>query len=315
MLKKIKQFVIGEDIQGFYLVRRAELRTTNAGKRYLDATLIDDSGEVNAKLWGAEEPVIQVFSEGEIVKVSAKVNEWNGQRQLSIKQYRPVAANDGVNIENFVPSAPQRGDIYFDLIREHIESMQNQDIKKLCLGIIVPHREDMMLYPAAKSNHHAIRGGLVYHIYRMLEVATKLANIYQNVNLDLLKAGIILHDFCKMEEMNLNSLGLVSEYSKRGNLLGHISMGVSLVAKKGEELHIDPEIVTLVQHMILAHHYFPEYGSPKKPLFIEAELLHHIDVIDAAVYDFDKAVGETKVGEFSEPVWSLDRRRVYNHGL
>ncbi len=67
--------------------------------------------------------------------------------------------------------------------------------------------------------------------------------------------------------------------------------------------------------MILAHHFYPEYGSPKKPLFIEAELLHHIDVIDANVYDFSKAVSETKTGDFSDPIWSLDKRRIYNHGL
>ncbi len=315
MFKKINQFEIGENIQGFYLVKRSEMRTTNAGKKYLDATLIDSSGEVNAKLWAAEDPVIKVFSEGEIVKISAKVNEWNGQRQLSIKQYRPVGANDTVNIENFVPSAPQSGEIYFNLIHEHIELMKNADLKKLCLGIILDRKDDFIVYPAAKSNHHAIRSGLVYHIYRMLEVATRLCQVYENVNADLLKAGIILHDFCKMDEMNVNSLGLVSEYSKKGNLLGHISMGVNLIAKKGEELHIDSEIITLLQHMILSHHYYPEYGSPKKPLFIEAELLHHIDVIDAAVYDFSKAVGETKVGDFSDPVWSLEKRRIYNHGL
>ncbi len=315
MFKKIKQFVVGENIQGFFLVKRAEMRTTNAGKRYLDATLIDDSGEVNAKLWAAEEPVINMFGEGEIVKISAKVNEWNGQRQLSINKYRPVGAGDEVDTSNFVPSAPQKGAIYFDLIRQHIDEMQNEDIKKLCLGIILERKDDMMRYPAAKSNHHAIRFGLVYHVYRMLEVATRLCDVYQGVNADLLKAGIVLHDFCKMEEMNLNSMGLVSEYSKKGNLLGHITMGVNLVAKKGEELHVDGEVITLIQHMILAHHYYPEYGSPKKPLFIEAELLHHIDVIDAAVYDFNKAASETKVGEFSEPIWSLDKRRIYNHGL
>ncbi len=315
MFKKIVQFEIGEDIQGFYLIRRAELRTTQAGKKYIDATLIDKSGEINAKLWGAEEPDIKIFGEGDIVKISAKVNEWNGQRQLSIKKYRPISANDEVNIENFVPSAPQKGELYFELIGEHVDGMKNQDIKRLCKAIMLDRREDMIVYPAAKSNHHAIRAGLVYHVYRMLEVADRLCDVYESANRDLLKAGVILHDFCKMEEMNLNSMGLVSEYSVKGNLLGHISMGVNLIEKKGEELHVDPEIIMLLQHMILSHHYYPEYGSPKKPLFIEAELLHHIDVIDAAVYDFTKAAQETKVGEFSDPVWSLDRRRVYNHGL
>ncbi len=315
MFKKISEFTVGQDIQGFYLVKQANLRTTVAGKRYLDATLVDTTGEINAKYWDAEEVAFDIIQEGKIVKISAKVNEWQNQRQLSIKKYRPVSANDEVKIENFVPSAPKSGEFYIDYITSVVTGMQNKDIKALCLDIIDLRRDALLVYPAAKSFHHAIRSGLAYHIYRMLLVAEKLCQVYPNVNSDLLFAGVILHDICKIDEMELNSAGLVSEYSIRGNLLGHITMGVQLVGERGKLLNLDAEVIMLLEHMILAHHYEAEYGSPKKPLFLEAELLHHIDIIDAAVYDFDKAVKSIEEGNFSDPVFSLERRRIYKPQL
>lgn len=315
MFKKINQFIVGEEIQGYYLVKSAQIKTTAAGKKYLDATLIDDTADINAKIWDGDDVLLTIFKEGEIVKVTGKVNAWQGQKQLSINKYRPINANDEVDIENFVPSAPINGKILFDTMLEHIDGMKNEQIKKLCRAMVLERREQMTVFPAAKSNHHAIRSGLIYHIYRMLSLADALCGVYPHVNADLLKAGIVLHDYCKMDEMALNQMGLVQDYTMEGNLLGHITMGIQLIAKYGEKLHIDQQITTLLQHMVLSHHFHPEYGSPKKPLFIEAELLHYIDMIDAGVYDFQKATDNTPSEQFSEPVWSLDKRRLYNHGL
>ncbi len=311
MLKKIAEFNVGETIQGFFLVKQVNKRTTAAGKSYLDATMIDATGEINAKYWDAEDVAFDIIKEGKIVKLSAKVNEWQNQRQLSIKKYRPINEEDAIKIENFVPSAPKSGEFYLEQILARVESMQNRDIKAICLDIITNRKDLLLVYPAAKSFHHAIRSGLVYHIYRMLLVAEKLCEVYDNVNSDLLFAGVILHDICKIDEMEINSAGLVSEYTIKGNLLGHIIMGVQLIGERGAALKLDPEVIMLLEHMILAHHYEAEFGSPKKPMFLEAELLHHIDTIDASVYDFQKSVLGVESGELSDPVFSLERRRIY----
>ncbi|MCK8061375.1 MULTISPECIES: 3'-5' exoribonuclease YhaM family protein [unclassified Fusibacter] len=315
MFKTIEQFEVGEEIQGYYLVKQSAIKNTAAGKKYMDATLMDASGEINAKIWDGEPVLLTIFKEGEIIKVSAKVNSWQGQKQLSVHKYRPINPSDDLDVEKFVPSAPIKAEILYDNIFAAIDAMKNEDIKRLVKALIVERKEKFMFYPAAKSNHHAVRAGLMYHIYRMLELGKAMAGVYPEVNLDLLKAGIILHDLCKIDEMATNALGLVSEYTKEGNFLGHITIGIQLIGEKGKSLHIDEEVVLLIQHMLLSHHYFPEYGSPKKPMFLEAELLHHIDMIDARIYDIGKAVRDTPKGEFSEPVWSMEKRRLYNHGL
>jgi 3'-5' exoribonuclease len=192
-----------------------------------------------------------------------------------------------------------------------IESFSNETIRVITETIFERYHEKLLTYPAAKSNHHSIRGGLLYHIKRMLKVGKSLAMIYDAVDQDLLYSGIILHDIEKINEMDADHLGVVSDYTSEGKLLGHLIMGIKTIDKIAEEKALDQEVSMMMQHMILSHHYEPEFGSPKKPMFLEAELLHHIDIIDARVYDFEEETEKLEVGGFSDPIWTLDRRRLY----
>ncbi len=144
----------------------------------------------------------------------------------------------------------------------------------------------------------------------MLRSAEALSGVYEGLNTDLLYSGIIIHDLAKIGELTSNNLG-IAEYSKEGQLLGHIVLGVIELEKAGNELGVSDEIMLLLKHMIVSHHYEAEYGSPKKPMFLEAELLHHLDLIDARIYDYQNATKNIEAGQFSDPVWSLDRRSIY----
>ena len=131
------------------------------------------------------------------------------------------------------------------------------------------------------------------------------------MNKELLFAGIILHDIEKTEEMNSSELGIVSTYTVEGQLLSHLIQGITLVDRVSSKVGASSEIRMLLQHMILSHHYEPEYGSPIKPMIIEAELLHYIDVIDARMYDMKKILDGVDEGNFSERIFSLNNRKVY----
>ena len=111
--------------------------------------------------------------------------------------------------------------------------------------------------------------------------------------------------------MDANELGIVSEYTVEGQLLGHITQGVKLIDNTAQKLGIDDEVSLLLQHMILSHHSEAEFGSPKKPMIPEAELLHHIDLIDSRMYEMKNALKRTEQGKFSEMIWSMDNRRIY----
>ena len=135
--------------------------------------------------------------------------------------------------------------------------------------------------------------------------------VYPFLRRDLLFAGVIIHDLAKTEELDAKNTGIATQYTREGALLGHITQGIVLVDRLGRRLGTDTERITLLEHMILSHHYEPEFGSPKRPMFPEAEVLHYLDILDARMYDFQKIEESLKPGEFSEPVWLLQNRKLY----
>ena len=168
-----------------------------------------------------------------------------------------------------------------------------------------------MYYPAAMSNHHAEYGGLLYHIKRMMMSANKLCEVYTNLSRDLLVAGVAIHDIEKLNEILSDKNGISPGYSFKGQMLGHIVQGITLVNDLCKELGISEEKAVLLEHMILSHHYEPEFGSPKKPLFPEAEMLHYLDIVDARMFDMEEGLKGVSDGEFGDRVWPLDNRRLY----
>lgn len=284
------------------------------GKQYLDILLADKSGEISGKKWDvsdAEYPVLKAIGEKSIVKIKAVVTEWAGQLQLRVQRIRAAALDDGQHMEDFVKAAPEVPEDMFGYIYETAGSMKDQDLKKLCIKLLTDNREKLMYYPAAQKNHHAELAGLLYHMKRMLMTGERICEVYTNLNRDLLCAGVIIHDIEKLNEIMADPDGIATGYSFEGQLLGHIIQGVKTIDRLTLELGFPREKAIMLEHMILSHHYEPEFGSPKKPLFPEAEALHYLDVLDARMFDMQDALVSTLPGTFSERVWALDNRKLY----
>ena len=307
----IKDFKIGEEITGFYLVKAKNIKTSSANKTYIDFTLQDITGEVNAKLWDVKGDVESIYNPGEVVKIMGSVTQWQSSVQLKLIKIRALLPEDEVDYSQFIPTAPIEAQVMLDEIMSFVHEMTSIDVQKLVFALLDTYKSQLMYYPAAKSNHHSIKAGLLYHILRMLRSAKALGGVYKNINLDLVYAGVILHDIEKINEMDATEVGVVEGYTKEGQLLGHIIMGIKRIDRVAESLNIDPELSLLIQHMILTHHYEPEFGSPKKPLIPEGELLHYLDMIDARMYDMNKALKDTIAEQFTDPIFVLDRRKLY----
>jgi 3'-5' exoribonuclease len=312
-MKKISEIKKGDKVEGFYVIKSVDSKVTNNSNtnKYLDFNLGDATGEINAKLWECNEELENTFKQNTLVKIRGAVNEWRGKLQLKIEMIRLAEEQDGVEISDYVAVAPYSPEDMYDDVLNYLSKIKNIDIQNIVTNILGDNEEKLMHYPAAKSNHHAIRSGLLYHTTTMLKAGEKLSEIYTFLNTDLLYAGIILHDIAKIYEMDASDLGIVSEYTVEGQLLGHIVQGIKMIETASLQVKADKEVSILLQHMVLAHHYEAEYGSPKKPMIPEAEMLHHLDIIDARMYDMNKALGDTEEGKFSERIWSLDNISVY----
>lgn len=311
----LESLKVGDEIQGYFIVKSVNVKTSSNNKLYLDLMLGDQTGEINGKVWDTNEDMIEQFKTGAVVKGKGTVTSWQNNLQLKIVRIRIVGEDDDINYDTLVQSAPLKPQDMYEFIMKLVDEMKNDDVKKLVQFLVEEKKEKFLTHPAAKRNHHAIRSGLIYHIYRMLQSGQALSSVYTNINTDLLYAGIILHDLEKINEMAADKLGIVSEYTKEGQLLGHIIMGIKRIDEASKHLGVEDEVSQMLQHMVLTHHYEPEYGSPKKPMMPEGELLHYIDMIDARMYDMDKALNTVDAGEFSDPVFVLDRRRLYKTTL
>lgn len=309
---EIEKLTPGMVVNGDYLVKSCQIRTSNQGKKYATIFIGDKTGEIQGMFWEMNKPgmeaKIQKIQAGDVIHVSGLVNEYNGARQLKITD---VSHADNTDLSDLVPSSPVDGSELFKVIRSKAEEINDDELRTLTLTLMDEHREKLEYFPAASKNHHAIRGGLLYHVYRMLLSAEALCGIYPVIRKDYIYTGVILHDIAKLFEIDANEMGVAGGYTAEGELLGHIIQGIKLVGTTCERLGITYEKKIAVEHMILSHHYEPEYGSPKKPMFPEAELLHHLDLLDARMYDMEKGLRGVKAGEFSDKIWTLDNRRLF----
>lgn len=302
----------GDQVEGIYVLKSAQSRTTNSGKPFLAAVLSDQSGSIEAKVWDYSGP-ISASDEGRALKIRGSVSEFRGALQLTIDKLRLTAPEDQVDMSRLVPTAPIHVDQTVDYIRRTVDAMTDRDYQAICRWMLERYEEDLRRIPAAKSVHHSFVSGLLMHTWYMLRMADFLAGLYKDViNRDLLMAGTLLHDFAKAEEFAFSELGLVTEYSTKGQLLGHLVMGAQQVAKAAEELGVPEEKSVLLQHMLLSHHGQPEFGAAVVPMCAESELLSLIDTVDSRMEIYRETMAETPKGEFSKRIFALDKK-IYHH--
>lgn len=296
--------------EGFLLVRSGDQRTGGNGAKYLDLNLADRSGEINAKVWDGN---VAMPAIGTVVKVRGGTLEYNGRLQLRIERIRDVEAADEVDMSQLTPCAPDTPEEMLSEIDAALSEMESDDLRRLVQGLLDRFAEKLSYYPAAQKIHHAERSGLLHHTTGMLRSAKAILPAYPWLNRDLVYAGVIVHDLCKTEEMDSDEMGVVRDYTCNGLLLGHLVLGVTRIQQVADALGIDGEPVTLLQHMMLSHHGEEQYGSPRKPMFPEAEMLHWLDLLDARMNEMQTALNKIKPGVFSEKIWSLDRRLYHPH--
>ena len=315
----MKEFYINElksnmEIIDFFMVKSIGIKVGSNNKQYLDLHLADNTGEVSAKKWDVsegEQPALSAIKEGNIVKVKAQVTEWNGMKQLRVLRIRKSTEADVLELSDFIKAAPEQPEDMYRFITDCANEIKDDDLRRLTTKLLVDNKDRLWYYPAASRNHHAEYAGLLWHMKRMIMSGKALCKIYDFLNEDLVVTGVIIHDMEKLNEIDASENGIASGYSMKGQLLGHIVQGVTMIDELCKELGIDEEKAIILEHMILTHHYEPEFGSPKKPMFPEAEILHYLDVMDARMFDMEEALDGVGPGGFSERGRVLDNRRIY----
>ena len=295
----------------YAMIKELREKKDKNGNGYLDLIVIgSDKNEYPAKIWRFENN--GQFEANEVVEIEYTMDNYMGKPQLTISSIKK--APDEM-IKQFVPSSEHDGVAVFSMLLDKVNNFNDRELKAIVNKIMLDNREALEVYPAAFRLHHAIVGGLMLHTASIVEMAEKICTIYPNVNRELLLSGAILHDVAKTFEMKTGKSGLCSGYTMGGELIGHLVKGAMYIEDTAKSLGINNDMVTLLEHMVLSHHGVPEFGSPVRPMFLEAEILSTLDELDAKIFEINNATDKVGVGEFTERQWALDNRKLYNHGL
>lgn len=311
--KTIDRFVINEDVAGVYLLRNCAIKTSANGSSFLACSLSDNSGSIDAKFWNYTGPVgASASDDGKPVIVRGKVGEFKGVNQLTLSAIR-YAEEGEYEKKDLVAVAPIDLTEAGKKIRGLVNSISDPYYKSICEVILERHGKAFSVWPAAKSVHHSFVSGLMMHTYNMLLLAEFLAEQYKDViDRDLLIAGTLLHDFAKTKELGISQLGIVMDYTVKGQLLGHLVMGAQEIADVAEELGVPEGKSILLQHMILSHHGEPEFGSAVVPMCAEAEMLHLIDLMDSRMEIYKETLNTMETDTFSERIFALEKK-IFKH--
>lgn len=295
----------------FALIKELSEKKDKNGNGFLDLIVIgSDKKEYPAKIWRFDNN--GQFEANDVIEIEYTVDNYKGKTQLNITTIKK--APDDM-ISEFVPSSEYDGKAVFSMLLSKVNNFSDDVLKSIVSKILLDNREALEVYPAAYRLHHAIVGGLMLHTASIVEMAEKTCIVYPNINRELLLSGAILHDVAKTFEMNTAKSGLCSGYTIGGELIGHLVKGAMYIEDTAKELGINDEKVILLEHMVLSHHGVPEYGSPVRPMFLEAEILSALDSLDATIFEINNATNKINAGSFTERQWALDNRKLFNHGL
>ena len=281
-----KQFVSlikdRDPVNSVFLVKDKILAMAKNGKPYMNLRLMDKSGDVEAKVWDNTELLDKQFEKDDFVNVRGKASVYMNKMQVVIAEITRVP-EEQVVLADFLPESPRDGAEMRQELTDTVTALVNPHLRRL-MDSFLADEAFMSLYcqaPAAKGMHHVYLGGLLEHSLSLVKLVKNIVPLYSGINEDLLIVGALLHDVGKIYEM---SFSRAIDYTDAGKLLGHITIGVELVAEKIHQVDGFPrELSLLLKHMLLSHHGQYEYGSPKRPKTVEATILNYLDDLDSKI--------------------------------
>jgi 3'-5' exoribonuclease len=272
------------EVRDFFLVMKKAIYSTRNNTRYASVKLRDKSGSIEARIWDKVDELAAVFDSNDVVFVESRAKTYQDQLQLNIthirKEERLFTSEE---IREFYPESPLGVEWSKSGLFRLIEDFNDPHLRRLFdeLRIRSEIMDRFFLFPASVGVHHMSIGGLLYHSVVVAELGKQAASLIGG-DPDVIVTGSLLHDIGKTEELCLQNGGF--GYSDRGRLLGHITLGVMILEDLTSSIPDFPaSLADVLKHIILSHHGEAEWGSPKKPMCVEALVVHYIDNLDAKV--------------------------------
>ncbi len=291
----IKEIRENELVEGVFWVKEKATPLSRSGAPYLRVRLADRTGEIEGRVWDGVEEFADLFDRDDFIRIKAQATSYQDRVQLNIKSIKKVKDTE-VSLDEFLPSSLRDPEEMLAELREISQGIGNDHLKQLVTAFL-ENEEFTVLFkraPGAKRLHHSFLGGLLEHTLSVVNLIQKIKGYYEGINHDLLLAGGVLHDIGKVYELSYERS---FDYTDVGRLVGHIVMGVEMVDKEITQIEGFPaELAMLMKHLLLSHHGQYEWGSPTRPMTLEAQILHHLDDLDAKVKGIQEFMQKAQEG-------------------
>jgi 3'-5' exoribonuclease len=279
----IRTWEAGDNVQGFALLTKKEQRQDRNNKSFLDLELADASGSIAAKVWADSPALSGQYETHQFIAFRGQVKQYRDQLQLSVDDCREATEEDrkfGFDEALLIPSTREDiDDLWRRLKRLMTEEVERPVLRRLAAEALEVHGAALREHPAAKSMHHAYRGGLLEHVVSMAELALVVSGHYRDIDRDLVLVGVLFHDLGKLLELGAMP---ANDYTLVGRLVGHVVIGRDLLRERCAAIPDFPgDLQLLLEHLVLSHQGKKEFASPVEPMTAEAVVLHFVDDLDS----------------------------------
>lgn len=280
----------GDSVIAFVLVSKREVRQDKSGRDYLDLELADATGSIVGKAWSDSKALQRPFAQHDFVKIKGQVRAFRDHLQFNLDDCRQVVESDradGFDETKLVPSTKEDLDDLWARLVRLLDTIERPILRRLADETLAVWGERLRTHPAAKSIHHAYRGGLLEHEVSMAELASLVAGHYPELDRDLLLLGVLFHDLGKTLELGAMPR---NDYTLEGRLVGHVVIGRDLLRERCAAIPGFPADLQLqLEHLVLSHQGTREFGAVVEPMTPEAQALHFIDDLDSKMNQLRQA--------------------------
>ena len=307
----VKDIVKETDVNDYFLVVKKGIYTTKNNKQYVSIRLRDRTGSIEGRIWDRVDELAPVFERNDLIYIQSKARTFQEAVQLNVTSVRKVENELPMSdLGEFYPASETGIKELQAAFFELVNGIKNPHLKALFNEL--EKRNDILdrffFVPASIGVHHVYIGGLLEHSVNLARMAKEMSRFTRGDE-DLLVAGSLLHDIGKVEEIEVKGgFG----FSDKGRLLGHITLGVMMCENLAASVAGFPDyLCDTLKHIILSHHGEAEWGSPKKPMCVEALVIHYLDNLDAKVAGVREFMQENMEDEIWTQYHKLYESRYY----
>jgi 3'-5' exoribonuclease len=280
-----------EQVAGVFACTRKERQISRGGTPYLTVELRDSTGSILARAFRDADLLAGRFERGELVRVAGRVERFREQLQIELDT---IARAEGADADpsSFLPSSYRDLDELEGFLEHLVREVYDPGLRGLLDALLGDEalRRQLRLAPCSLPGapgagargsgmaHHAYLGGLLEHTVAVATMAVELCQLHPRIDRDLLLAAALVHDLGKTREF---TYGAEIARSREGALLGHVELGLRLIADRAPA-GLDPERRMELEHCVLCHH-----GADAAPggrfASTEAVALFRLNALDAGV--------------------------------